>query len=86
VFFVVSALATFLLTHESNVIALLLKSLFFFVPAMLLSGTFLAIRAHLKDFRKKNDRAEAAVIIFLGLSCAFYLLLIGLAARTFAQH
>ena len=82
VIFIVSVLSTFLLTHDRNIVALLITSLFFFVPGLLMYGTLRATRTHFVDFGKNRKWAELATIIILLLCCAFYLLLIVLVART----
>ena len=63
-------------------LVLAVKSLFLFVPAILIFGATLGIRSDLDEFKKYRRWGELLNVIVLMLAIGFYLLLIGLFIRT----
>lgn len=82
ILFLLSITLTFVLADEKSLVSLAAKSLFLFIPGMLIFGFTTAIRSHLRDYKKYGRWEELLVIILLVLGVGFFLLLIGLFIRS----
>jgi len=69
--------ATALLSDYVSLLSLVAKSLFLFIPAMLIVAFVDAISSHVDDYKKRGSRDDLLVIGLLVLGIGFFLLLIG---------
>lgn len=77
----VSITLTFLVTDEIS-FGTLVKSLFVFLPSMLILGFGEALKSTLADYRKHKRWEELLVVVLLAIGIGFFLLLIVLFLRS----
>jgi Mn2+/Fe2+ NRAMP family transporter len=82
ILFLASLVLTFVLKRETSLLSLVMKSLFIFVPSLLILMSIEGIRPSLQAYEKHGWRDELFSVVVLALSIAFYLLLIGLFIKT----
>lgn len=80
---VVSAVVTFTIGRERQMVSLEIKSLCLSLLGLLLYGATLAVKAQVDEFKKTRHWAEIFVATLYVLVIVFYLLLIGLILKAF---